>query len=133
MALEKGENEQWACLHLALALRASGRDAEARQKMQHLMDLARAKLAIKENDVLSNWYLAVANRFFEHKAEAYQYLRKIFPRMLEYLDLSRDDYSLELFAPDVEFKNVISDFDGKIEFYRARIREIDRSLAKGSS
>jgi serine/threonine protein kinase/Tfp pilus assembly protein PilF len=132
-ALEKDGNEQWACLHLALALRASGRDAEARQKMQRLMALAQAKLAIKENDVRSNWYLAVANRFFEHKEEAYQYLRKIFPRMLEYLDLLRDDYSLDLFAPDVEFKNIVSVFDAKTEVYRARIREIERSFPKASS
>jgi serine/threonine protein kinase/tetratricopeptide (TPR) repeat protein len=130
-ALERDENDQCARLHLALALRASGRNAEARQKMQRLMDLAREKLAIKENDAQSNWYLATANRFFEHKDEAYQYLRKTFPRMLEYLDLLLDDSSLELFAPDVEFKNFISEFDGKIEFYRARIREIERSFAKG--
>ena len=138
-ALEKGETEQWACLHLALALRASGRNDEASQKMHRLMDLAQAKLAIKGNDALSNlstlsnWYLAAANRLLERKDEAYQYLRKIFPRMIEYLDLSRDDYSLELFAPDIEFKNMISDFDRKIESYRARIREIERSFEKGGA
>jgi serine/threonine protein kinase/tetratricopeptide (TPR) repeat protein len=132
-ALEKGGNEQWACLHLALALRASGRDAEARQKMQRLMDSARAKLALKENDALANWYLAATNRFFGRKDEAYQYLRTIFPRMVEYLDLLRDDRSLELFAPDVEFQTMNSHFDRKNEFYRARIREIERTFAKGSS
>ena len=132
-ALEKGVNEPWACLHLALALRASGRDAEARQKMQRLMDLAQAKVAIKEKDALANWYLAAANRFFGRKDEAYHYLRTIFPRVLAYLVLLRDDGSLELFAPDVEFQMMISDFDKKNEFYRARIREIDRTFAKGSS
>src|SRR5215469_2262806 len=104
-ALEKGEKEQWACLHLALALRALGRDAEARQKMQRLLELARAELTVNENDSLSNWYMAAANRLLDHKDEAYQYLRKIFPRRLDYLDLMRDDCSLDLFAPDIEFKN----------------------------
>ena len=132
-AFEKGADEKWACLHLALALRASGRGAEARQKMQRLTDLARAKLALKEDDALANWYLAAASRFFGRKEEAYHYLRIIFPRMLEYLDLLRDDRSLELFAPDIEFQTMISDFDRKNEFYRARIREIDRTFAKGSS
>jgi serine/threonine protein kinase/Tfp pilus assembly protein PilF len=138
-ALEKGETEQWAYLHLALALRASGQNDEASQKMHRLMDLTQAKLANKGNDALSNlstlsnWYLAAANRLLERKDEAYQYLRKIFPRMIEYLDLSRDDYSLELFAPDIEFKNMMSEFDRKIESYRARIREIERSFEKGGA
>ncbi|PWT85763.1 MAG: hypothetical protein C5B58_02530 [Acidobacteria bacterium] len=132
-ALERGENEQWACLQLALALRALGRDAEARQKMQRLMELARAELTVNENDALSNFYMAAANRLFEHKDEAYQYLRKIFPRMLGYLDLSRDDWALELFAPDIEFKNMMSDFDKKIKLYRARIREIERSFEKSEA
>jgi serine/threonine protein kinase/tetratricopeptide (TPR) repeat protein len=132
-ALERGENEQWACLHLALALRALGRDAEARQKTQRLMELARAELTVNENDALSNFYMAAANRLFEHKDEAYQYLRKIFPRMLGYLDLSRDDWALELFAPDIEFKKMMSDFDKKIELYRARIREIERSFEKSEA
>ena len=127
-ALERGEKEHWACLHLALALRALGRDADARQKMQRLTDLARADLAVNEDDALCNFYMAAADRLLEHKDEAYQYLRKVFPRMLGYLDLWRDDWALELFAPDIEFKNMMSDFEKKIEFYRARIREIERSF-----
>jgi serine/threonine protein kinase/tetratricopeptide (TPR) repeat protein len=134
--LEKGENEPWACLHLALALRATEQNNEAHQKIRRLMDLAQANLVLKGNDPVSNlstlcnWYLAAANRFLEQKDEAYQYLRKIFPRMLIYLDLLRDDYSLDLFARDIEFKNMMSDFDTKIELYRERIREIESSFKK---
>jgi serine/threonine protein kinase/tetratricopeptide (TPR) repeat protein len=132
-ALKKGEKEQWACLHLALALRALGRDVEAREKMQRLVDLTRGELAANESDALSNWYMAAANRLLGHKDEAYEYLRKIFPRMLVYLDLPRDECSLELFAPDIEFKKMMSDFEKKIEFYRTRIREIERSFEKAEA
>jgi tetratricopeptide (TPR) repeat protein len=125
--IEKGGEDRWAFFNLALALRALGREAEARQKMERVVALAREGLAINEQDVYAREFLAFASRFLDRKEEAYEHLRMIFPGILEDAPLLRDDYIWDMFMPDAEFQNMIIDFDKKNQINRARIREIEKS------
>ena len=126
--IEKGGEDLWSVFNLALALRASGQEQDAKEKMERATVLAREELAKNEHNVEARTYLSFACRFLGHKEEAYQNLRMIFPGMLENLMLFRDDYYWTDFAGDPEFVSMLSDFDRQNEINRARIKEIEKGF-----
>jgi hypothetical protein len=113
--------------YLAFASRATGREAEAREKAEQVVARSREALARGKTIFWAQYYLAVASRFLESKEEAYQHLRIVFPDVLGVLPLMRDDPSMAPFVPDVEFQTMMSDFEKKNEVTRARIREIEKN------
>ena len=131
--LEKGPGswdldwDSWALYYLAFASRATGREAEAREKAKQVVARSREALARGKTIFWAQYYLAVASRFLETKEEAYQHLRIVFPDVLGVLPLMRDDPSMAPFVPDVEFQTMMSDFEKKNEVTRARIREIEKN------
>lgn len=131
--LEKGPGsweldwDSWALYYLALASRATGREAEAREKAELVVARSREALARGKTIFWAQYYLAAGSRFLEHKKEAYQHLRIVFPGVLAVLPLMRDDPSMAPFVPDVEFQTMMSDFEKKNEVTRARIREIEKN------
>lgn len=125
--IAKGGEDRWAFFNLALALRATGRETEAQDKMQRVEALAREGLAINDQDVYAREFLAFASRFLGRKEEAYEHLRIIFPGIVEDPPLLLDDHSWDLFTPDAEFQTMVKDFNKKNETNRARIREIEKT------
>ena len=126
--IDKGGEDTWAFFNLSLALRASDREPEARQKMERVAALARAALTANEQDPYAREFLAFADRFLDRKSEAYENLRIIFPGILEALPLLLDDPSWDMFKPDAEFQTMVVDFHRKNEANRARIRAIEKNF-----
>jgi hypothetical protein len=120
--------ETWSLYYLALASRASGHDAEAREEAERVVDSARTALAGGREISWAHYYLAVASRFLGRTEEAYDQLRAVFPAVLRALPLMRDDPSVGPFAPDAEFQRMMSDFEKKNEVRRARIHEIEKNF-----
>jgi hypothetical protein len=131
--LEKGPGsweidwDSWGLYYLALASRATGREAEAREKAELVVARSREALARGKRIFWAQYYLAVGSRFLEHKKEAYQHLRIVFPSVLAVLPLMRDDPSMAPFAADGEFQTMMSDSEKKNAVTGARIREIEKN------
>jgi tetratricopeptide (TPR) repeat protein len=128
--LEKGAGtwdwDKWALYYLALASRASGQEAEARETAERVVASVRESLARGGTHFWAQYSLAVEYRFLGRKEEAYQHLRSVFPAILRALPLMRDDPAVSLFAPDPEFQIIISDFEEKNKVTRAKIHEIEK-------
>ena len=116
-------------LRLALALRATNRDEEARRTTERVAVLAQQKLPTAKSPRWMRFDLAVAARLLEHKESAYERLRELmagggFPDPV----LGRVDPGLDPFKSDREFQSVLADLDKKNAVSRTRILEIEKSF-----
>jgi TolB-like protein len=116
-------------LRLALALRGTNRDAEARQTAERVVVLAQQKLASAKSPRWMRFDLAVAGRLLEHTESAYERLRELmlnggFPDPV----LGRVDPGLDPFKSDREFQSILADLDKKNAASRARILEIEKTF-----
>jgi serine/threonine protein kinase/Tfp pilus assembly protein PilF len=116
-------------LRLALALRATNRNGEARQTAERVSVLAEQKLPTAKSPRWMRFDLAVAARLLERKEAAYQRLGELmvnggFPDPV----LGRVDPGLDLFKSDREFESVLADLDKKNAASRVRILEIEKTF-----
>jgi hypothetical protein len=124
----KGDKENPTnLLRLALALRGTNRQGEARQTAEQVTTLAQQKLPTAKSPRWLRFDLAVAERLLERKDSAYQRLRELidkggFPDPV----LGRVDPGLDLFKSDTEFQSIQAELDKKNAAIRARILEIER-------
>ena len=116
-------------LRLALALRATNRDEEARQTAERVAVLAQQKLPTAKSPRWMRFDLAVAARLLERKDSAYERLRELmanggFPDPV----LGRVDPGLDPFKSDRELQSILTDLDKKNAASRARILEIEKTF-----
>jgi len=126
----KGDKENpTSLLRLALALRGTNRQEEARQTAERVVALAQQKLPTAKSPRWMRFDLAVGNRLLERKDAAYQTLHDLlanggFPDPV----LGRVDPGLEAFKPDLEIQNTLADLDRKNAAIRTRISEIENGF-----
>ena len=126
----KGDKENpTSLLRLALALRGTNRQEEARQTAERVVALAQQKLPTAKLPRWMRFDLAVGNRLLERKDAAYQTLHDLlanggFPDPV----LGRVDPGLEVFKPDLEIQNTLADLDRKNAAIRTRISEIENGF-----
>jgi serine/threonine protein kinase len=126
----KGDKENpTSLLRLALALRGTNRQEEARQTAERVVALAQQKLPTAKSPRWMRFDLAVGNRLLERKDAAYQTLHDLlanggFPDPV----LGRVDPGLEVFKPDLEIQNTLADLDRKNAAIRTRISEIENGF-----
>jgi serine/threonine protein kinase/Tfp pilus assembly protein PilF len=124
----KGDKENpTSLLRLALALRGTNREGEARQTAEQVTTLAQQKLPTAKSPRWMRFDLAVADRLLGHKDSAYQRLRDLidkggFPDPV----LGRVDPGLDLFKSDTEFQSILAELDKKNAATRAHILEMER-------
>jgi serine/threonine protein kinase len=124
----KGDKENpTSLLRLALALRGTNREGEARQTAEQVTTLAQQKLPTAKSPRWMRFDLAVAERLLGHKDSAYQRLRELidkggFPDPV----LGRADPGLDLFKSDTEFQSILAELDKKNAATRVRILEVER-------
>jgi adenylate cyclase len=118
-----------ALLRLALALRESGQEAEARRTAEQVVTFAQQKLPTAKSPRWLRFDLAVGFRLLNQYEEAYRYLREMlakggFPDPV----LGPSDPGLNLFKDDSEFQAILADLNRQNEVKRARIRAIEKSF-----
>jgi serine/threonine protein kinase/Tfp pilus assembly protein PilF len=116
-------------LRLALALRGTNREQEARQTAERVVILAQQKLPTTKSPRWMRFDLAAAARLLERKESAYERLRELmanggFPDPV----LGRVDPGLDPFKSDSEFQNILADLDKSHAAIRARILNIERNF-----
>jgi serine/threonine protein kinase/tetratricopeptide (TPR) repeat protein len=116
-------------LRLALALRGTNREEEARQTAQRVVALAQQKLPTAKSPRWMRFDLAVAEQLLERKDSAYQRLRDLianggFPDPV----LGRVDPGLDVFKSDPEYQSILTGLDKENAATRARILEIEKSF-----
>jgi TolB-like protein/Flp pilus assembly protein TadD len=127
------DDDPWRLFHLTLAYYQSGESAKAAESASKLQTGAKASLAVHPDDRDAKYYLAFSNRILGNKENAYDLLRRLFPGTLNELPdaliLVRADPSLDVFAGDNEFQDLMASFDKKNAEVRAGIEQTE----KGSS
>ena len=132
--LEESPEKVWPRTYLAIALRRSGRETEAQEMAEQVLErglewLERpAQPAVPRDAPL---YIAWACRFLERKEEAYRYLQEYLAhRTLLHIALGVDNPILDLFKIDPEFNSILADMNQKFEVARRSIREHEAASAQ---
>jgi serine/threonine protein kinase/tetratricopeptide (TPR) repeat protein len=120
-------------LRLALALRDSGQDSEARRTAEQVVAFAQQKLPTAKSSRWMRFDLAVGSRLLNRYEEAYRYLREMianggFPDPV----LGPNDPGLNLFNADSEFQGIRAEISRQNESKRAGILEIEKSFSADS-
>ena len=118
------ENERWHLLHLTVALNATHQENEAREKAKRLLSLATESFASNPDDRYAAYFLAFCYRFLGEKDQAYTYLRRIFPEIIGWLPLGRNDYPLKIFSQDPEMHELMANFEKANREKRIQIRQM---------
>jgi hypothetical protein len=117
-----------------LASYESGDVIKARDSASRLQVVAHSRLSIDTKDGDAGYYLAFSNRILGSKPEAYKALRECLPGNIDsfryVLALMRADPSLDVFAKDEEFQNLMAEFEQKNRETRNRIHEVEKSLGQ---
>jgi hypothetical protein len=133
-AAPHADSDPMFLFHLVLAYHLSGDAAKASDSAMKLQTYAKSRLAIYPSDPDAKYYLAISDRILGRKDEAYQILRRLFPETIyelpSVLSLFRADPSLEVFANDSEFRDLVAGFDRTDAGIRARIAEIEKHFAQ---
>lgn len=116
-------------LRLALALRGTNREGEARQTAERVVALAQQKLPTAKSPRWMRFDLAAGNRLLKRKDEAYQNLRDLlanggFPDPV----LGQKDPALDVFRSDSEFQSILTELQNKNAATRSRISEIEKKF-----
>jgi len=116
-------------LRLALALRSTNQEGDARLTAERVVTLAQQKLPTAKSPRWMRFDIAIAERLLDRRDAAYQHLRDLiakggFPDPV----LGRADPGLDLFRSDQEFQSILADLDKKNAAARARIIAIENSF-----
>jgi tetratricopeptide (TPR) repeat protein len=122
------ETERWRLLHLILALSATGQKDEAREKVKRLLAVATENFTTNPDDRYAAYFLAYCYRFLGEKDQAYTYLRQIFPEIIGWLPLGRNDHALGIFSGDPEMQLLMADLDKDNQEKRVQIHQMDNDL-----
>jgi TolB-like protein len=120
---QKGRNPATLLMPEAIALRALGRETEARQTAERCETIASDDLTMKKYDEHWNhWILAFCARFLGRKEEAYQHMRESFVNGdVAFLGWLPDGPSLQIFKSDPEFQAILAERDKQNAGKRTRI------------
>jgi TolB-like protein len=121
------ENEGWRLLHLTMALNATQQGGEAQQEAERLLAMAKESAEANPEDLDPVYFLAFCYRFLGEKDQAYIYLRRVFPEVIAWLPIGRNDYSLKIFSQDREMQELMADFEKASQEKRVRIRQMDNN------
>ena len=128
------DDDPWRLFHLTLAYYQSGESAKAGESASNLQSRAKARLAVYPADSEAEFYLAFSSRILGNKEQAYEILRHLFPGTLtelpDALILVRADPSLDVFAADNEFQDLMASFDKKNAEIRAGIEQTEKSFSQ---
>jgi len=122
------EHEGWRLLRLIIALSATQQDSEAQQEAKRLLAVAKESALANPEDLDPVYFLAFGYRFLGEKDQAYSYMRRVFPEVLAWLPLLRNDYSLTIFSQDREMQELMADFEKASLTKRKQIHQMDDSL-----
>jgi serine/threonine protein kinase/Flp pilus assembly protein TadD len=125
--LEESPEKVWPRTYLAIALQRLGREAEAREMAEQVLERGLEWLERPAQPAVP-WdaplYIAWAYRFLERKDEAYRYLDEYLAhRTLLHIALGLDNPILDAFKADPEFNTILTDMNQKFEVARRSIRE----------
>lgn len=125
--LEESPEKVWPRTYLAIALQRSGRETEAQEMAEQVLERGLEWLERPAQPAVP-WdaplYIAWAYRFLERKEEAYRYLQEYLAhRTLLHIALGLDNPILDVFKIDPEFNTILADMNQKFEVARRSIRE----------
>jgi eukaryotic-like serine/threonine-protein kinase len=125
----KGRDPGTLLMPEAIALRALGRETEARQTAERCETITGDHLRMKQYDEHWNhWMLAFCARFLGRKEEAYQHMHLAFVNGdVAFLGWLPDGPSLQVFKPDQEFQAILSERNRQNVGKRARIIALEKS------
>ena len=125
----KGRDPATHLMPEAIALRALGRETDARQTAQRCESMARDDLTMKKYDEHWNhWILAFCARFLGRKEEAYQQMHQSFVNGdVAFLGWLPDGPSIQIFKADPEFQAILAERDQQNARKRVRILAIEKS------
>jgi TolB-like protein len=129
------QDEPWRLFHLALAHRQSGEATKALDEAAKLQALAKSLIEVHPTDRDAKYFLAFSDRILGLTDEANEILRQLFPEGISVLPsgaltLLRADPSLNVFAHDRGFQDLMATFDRKNAETRARILDVEKGFAK---
>ncbi|MBV9488513.1 MAG: protein kinase [Verrucomicrobia bacterium] len=127
--LENDPENLWARTYLALGLQSLGRQTEAQENSEVLLNRALERLERPaQPDIPWDAHLSVAwaCRFAGRQPEAYHHLGQyLTQRTLLHLPLGLDNPVLRVFENDPEFTTVLADLKEKLEISERVIREFE--------
>jgi tetratricopeptide (TPR) repeat protein len=132
--LRERPDQLWARTYLSIALHMSGRQTEAREMAEEILERGLERLERPaQSDV--PWdvplYVAWAYRLLERWDEAYRYLNHFLARRtLLHIPLGLDNPILDVFKNDPEFKTILADTSQGFEVARRAIREHEAGSAQ---
>jgi TolB-like protein len=121
------ENEGWQLLHLTTALNATQQSGEAKQNAERLLTMAKESAAANPADLDPIYFQAFCYRFLGERDQAYTYLRRVFPEILAWLPIGRNDYSLKIFSQDWEMQDLMTEFEKVSQQTRVRLRQMENN------
>lgn len=133
--IDANRESLWARTYLALGLKMSGRETEAREVAEEVLERGIARLELPAQPDIP-WdvplYVAWAYRFVGRQAEAYCYLHQYLThRTLLHMPLGLENPILDVFKNDPEFNTILADLKQKLEGARRSIREHEAASAQG--
>jgi TolB-like protein/Tfp pilus assembly protein PilF len=120
-------SDEWRLFYTIQGLLETGDVSGTREDARRLQGLARSSFSVNGHDQLAGYYLAFSDRVLGQKDEAFKVLRQIFPRIIDALPLFRADPSLDVFATDNEFQDLMRAFEAKNAETRKRINDDEKS------
>ena len=112
--------------YFALALRNSGKEAEAMANAQRALKMEEETPPTPGSPRWKHWALACDYRFLNRNKEAYEHLKAFFSSGdLVDLPLMRDQPWFSLFKKDPEFQHIWADMNRRHQAARDRIRQIE--------
>jgi serine/threonine protein kinase/Tfp pilus assembly protein PilF len=125
----KGRDPATLLMPQAIALRALGREAEARQIAERCESIARDHLTMRQYDEhWTHWILAFCARFLGRKEEAYQQVHEAFVNGdVAFLGWLPDSPSLKVFKSDPEFRAILAERKKQNSMKRVRILATEKT------
>ena len=128
------DRDPWCLYQLTLAYYQSAESAKATESATKLRVQVKDRLTVSPADRDADYYLAFSDRVLGNKEEAYNVLRRLFPGTLgqlpNALTFARADPSLEIFAGDNEFKDLMTEFEKKNAEVRAGIALAEQRFSR---
>jgi serine/threonine protein kinase len=120
-------SEEWRLFHTIQGLLESGDVSGAHDNALRLQGLARSSFSVNVHNQDAGYYLAFSDRVLGQKDEAFKVFGQVFPRIIDGLPLFQADHSLEVFATDNEFQDLMRVFEAKNAETRKRIHDDEKS------
>jgi TolB-like protein len=117
----------YSLLYLAIAARATGRDAEMKDHARQLGLFVQEKGSDQDVSHWEIFYLAASERFLGQKEQAYNHFAPIFSAVLRHLPLMSQDPALDIFRNDPEFQDLTTELESEREKTRLQIRKSENT------